>query len=58
MEKVGDKLKKHAESNAHRDSMVRWITYKQVKSSTTVVDQLLSQRAQTIAYLTLQFSQS
>ena len=47
--KVGDKLKKHADSDAHRDNIVRWITYKQVKSSTTVADQLLIQRTRTIA---------
>ena len=46
--KIGDKLKRHTESEAHKDSMAMWGAYKQTKSSPTVVDQLISQRASTI----------
>ena len=47
--KIGDKLKRHAESEAHKDSMTKWMAYKQTKSSTTVADQLTNQRASTTA---------
>ena len=47
--KIGDKLKKHSESDAHKDSMARWVGYKQTKSTGTVADQLVSQRAATVA---------
>ena len=45
--KIGEKLKKHAESDAHKESMAKWIAYKQTKS--TVADQLTSHRASTVA---------
>ena len=44
--KIGEKLKRHAESDAHKESMAKWMAYKQTKS--TVADQL-SQRASTVA---------
>lgn len=47
--KIGDKLKKHAESDSHKESVVRWAAYMQTKSSGTIANQLLSQRAKTIA---------
>ena len=47
--KIGDKLKKHSESDAHKESMARWVGYKQTKSTGTVADQLVSQRAATVA---------
>lgn len=31
--KIGEKLKRHAESNAHEESMTKWMSYKQTKSS-------------------------
>ena len=45
--KIGEKLKKHAESDAHKESMAKWMAYKQTKS--TVADQLASHRASTVA---------
>ena len=47
--KIGEKLKRHAESDAHKESMAKWMAYKQTKSSPTVADQLISQRASTVA---------
>ena len=47
--KIGEKLKKHAESHTHKESMANWMAYKQSKSTSTVADQLVSQRATTIA---------
>ena len=47
--KIGEKLKKHAESDAHKESMAKWMAYKQTKSSSTVADQLASHRASTVA---------
>ena len=49
MEEIGEKLKKHAESDAHKESMAKWMAYKQTKS--TVADQLASHRASTVAVL-------
>ena len=46
--KIGEKLKRHAESDAHKESMAKWMAYKQNKSS-TVANQLISQRASTVA---------
>ena len=47
--KFGDKLKRHAESDAHKKNMAKWMAYKQNKSSSTVADQLICQRASTVA---------
>ena len=47
--KVGEKSKKHSESVSHKDRMTKWTAYKQTKATSTVADQLLSQRAATIA---------
>jgi hypothetical protein len=47
--KIGEKLKRHAESEAHKESMAKWMAYKQTRSSPTVADQLTSQRASTVA---------
>lgn len=47
--KIGEKLKRHAESEAHKESMAKWMAYKQTKSSHTVADQLTSKRASTVA---------
>ena len=46
--KIGEKLKKHAESDAHKESMAKWMAYKQTKSF-TVADQQASHRASTVA---------
>ena len=46
--KTGDKLKKHADSDTHKESMARWAIYKQ-KQSTTIVDELPSERAKAVA---------
>ena len=48
MEENGEKLKRHAESDTHKESMAKWMAYKQTKSP-TVADQLVSQRASTVA---------
>ena len=49
LKKIGDKPKQHAESEAHKESMAKWMAYKQTKSSPTVADQLISLRASTVA---------
>ena len=46
--KIGEKLKKHAESRSHKESMAKWMAYKQSKSTSTVADQLISQRASNV----------
>ena len=47
--KIGEKLKKHSESRSHKDSMTKWTAYKQTEATSTVADQLVSQRRATIA---------
>ena len=47
--KIGEKLKKHAESDTHKESIMKWMAYQQTKSTLTVADQLSNQHALTIA---------
>uniref|UniRef100_A0A1X7U5U3 TTF-type domain-containing protein n=1 Tax=Amphimedon queenslandica TaxID=400682 RepID=A0A1X7U5U3_AMPQE len=47
--KVGEKLRKHSQSVSHKESMAKWTAYKQTKATSTVADQLLCQRATTVA---------
>ena len=48
--KIGEKLRKHAESEVHKDSMTMWIGYKQTLFSANIADQLSSQRAVNVAF--------
>jgi hypothetical protein len=46
---LGEKLSKHADTSAHKTSMVVWMAYNQTKLCGSVADQQVSQRAVTIA---------